>query len=89
MVVMMIGILGIAVALILKLTQPRDTSAAAPVVGDIAVPAEMEILSVSRAGSSLYLLLENKESGERLIEERRASDRALIGQFRLVPTGNN
>jgi len=89
MVVMMVGILGIAAALIFKLTQPGEAPIAEPVSSDITVPAGTEVISVSRAGSSLYLLLENTQTGERHIEERRTSDQSLIGRFRLLESRNN
>ena len=86
MVVMMLGILGITAALIWKLTRADSPGLAPPIAADIAIPSGFEVLSVSRAGSRLYLLLEDADSGERFIEERSAKDRELLGQYRLVPT---
>ena len=89
MVVMMVGILAIAAALVWKLTQPESRSDSTALAGEITVTDGWQVISVSRAGAALYLLVQNDESGERMIEERRASDQSLIGQFRLVPADTN
>jgi hypothetical protein len=85
MVVMMVGILGIAGALVWKLTQSDSAPSVVITAEDISVDEGIEVLSVSRAGTSLYLLVQDSATGTRMIEERRASDRTLIGKFRLVP----
>ncbi len=85
MVVMMIGILAIAGALVWKLTQPEGGAPVVAATGEIAVGEGIEVLSVSRAGPSLFLLVRDKATGARMIEERRASDRTLVGTFKLVP----
>lgn len=85
MVVMMVGILSIAGALVWKLTRSESVSLAPPIAGEIAIAEGFTVISVSRAGSALYLLLEHTETGERLIEQRRATDRSVVGQYRLVP----
>ena len=84
MVVMMVGILAIAAALVWRLTQSEDRPVSVAVAGEIAVDEGWQVVSVSRAGTTLYLLVEDVETGERMIEERRASDQSLIGQFKLV-----
>ena len=84
MVVMMVGILAIAAALVWRLTQSEDRPVSVAVAREIAVDEGWQVVSVSRAGVILYLLVENAETGERMIEERRASDQSLIGQFKLV-----
>ncbi len=89
MIVMMIGILGIAGALVYRLTQPTHSAVEIPNAGDITVPAGMEVLSITQTGTSLYLVLENTETGERRIEERSASDQTLTRRYRLVPVENN
>ncbi len=89
MIVMMIGILGIAGALVYRLTQPTHSTVEIPDTGDISVPAGMKILSITKTGTSLYLVLEDTATGARQVEERNANDRTLTRRYRLVPIENN
>lgn len=89
MIVMMVGILGIAGALVWRIAQTDGVAVALPDNAPLALPAETTAISVSRAGSRLYLLLEDNDSGERRIEERQATTGDLIRTFALVPISSD
>jgi len=86
MVVMMIGMLGIMGALVWKLTLAASDPVLPPIASEIVIPEKFKAISVARAGSRLYLILENTETGVRLMQERHARDHRLIGEFRLIAT---
>jgi len=84
MVAMVLGMLGIMGALVWKLTQtPSTGNAGAMLAGEIEIPIGYQILNVSKSGSSLFLVLENVETGERLLQERGSERQKLIGQYQL------
>lgn len=88
MVVMMVGILLVAAAMVWRLTQSDLTPSAPPADTELAVDPQFRVLSVSRVGPRLYLLLEDRETGEKQVEERAAADRSLLTRYRLVPSQN-
>jgi flagellar basal body-associated protein FliL len=85
MIVMMVGILGIAAALVWRVAQSTPAPASLPPGAVLETPAESTVISVSRAGSRLYLLLEDQATEARRIEERDAETGRVIGTFDLVP----
>jgi len=85
MVMMMVGMLGIMVALVWKLTRTDSGPAMPPISAEIDIPEGYDVLSASRTGSQMMLLLENTETGERLVEERNAGNQRVLGRYRLIP----
>jgi len=83
MVAMMVGMLGIMAALVWKLTQSPPSRLGTAITGEIEIPRGFEVLNVSRSDSSLFLILENSETGQRLLQERNAEQQHLIGQYLL------
>ncbi len=85
MIIMMVGILGIAIALIFRLSQPLGPLNSNLSEGRFIIPDGSSVMSVSRFGSSFYLLIEDKTTGMRYIEERSIDDHTILARFRLVP----
>lgn len=83
MVAMVVGILGIMGALVWKLTQMPPSTHDVVEIGEIELPKDYEIITVSRSGSSLFLVLENEITGERLLEERNAAQQNLVRTYVL------
>ncbi len=88
MVAMVIGMLGIMGALVWKLTQTPSNNPAEMMTGEIELPSGFEIINVSRSGSRLFIILENHETGERLLQERGANQEGLIGQYQIRQIDN-
>lgn len=88
MIVMMVGIIAIAAALIWRIANSDGMGGGLPAQGSIAVPEGSAVVSVSRSGSRLYLLVEDSATGARRIEERRAETGALLGSYQLIPIGD-
>jgi len=81
---MMIGMLGIMAALVWKVTStPARNNHGQIISGEIEIPSGYEILGVSRSESSLFLILENAETGERLLQERSDENQRVVSQYQL------
>lgn len=86
MVMMMVGMLGIMVALVWKLTRTDGGTAMPPISAEIIIPSGFSVVTASRSGQRIILLLENTETGERLIEERNSENKTILSRYRLVAT---
>ena len=84
MIAMVVGILGIMGALVWKLTQSPQHNYEEIIAGQIDVPEGFDIITVSRSGLSLLLVLENQVTDDRLLEERDARTQQVIGRYRLT-----
>ena len=80
---MMLGMLGIMGTLVWKLIQSPSINSGQIYTGEIDVPVGHEIVTVSRSGASLFVVLKNDVTGDFLLEERSVETQALIGQFSL------
>ena len=84
MIAMVVGILGIMGALVWKLTQSPQHDYEEIIAGQIDLPEGFDIITVSRSGLSLFLVLENQVTDDRLLEERDARTQQVIGRYRLT-----